>query len=134
MKDNFFADSNIILYLIDDINKEKREKAISLVNQWPCISPQVVFEVINVCLRKYKLDRVTTLSFIQFLLTTTELHEENEEVVKSALDLFSRYSLQPYDAKIIATALHAGCSILYSEDMQNGLVIDDRLTISNPFL
>lgn len=134
MKDNFFADSNIILYLIDDTNKEKREIALSLVNQFPGISPQVVFEVINVCLRKYKLDKATTLSFIDFLLTTTVLQIENKDVVQSALRLYNKYSLQPFDSKIAATALHAGCSILYSEDMQNGLVIDDRLKIVNPFV
>ncbi len=43
-------------------------------------------------------------------------------------------NLQVFDSKIIAAALVAGCSILYSEDMQNGLVIDNRLTIVNPFL
>jgi predicted nucleic acid-binding protein len=134
MKDKFFVDSNIVLYLIDDINKEKREIALSIVNQFPILSPQVIFETINVCLRKYKIDKATTLSFINFLLTTTILQSENEEVVKSALLLYNKYSLQPFDSKIIASALAAGCSVLYSEDMQNGLVIDDRLTIVNPFL
>lgn len=93
MRDNVFADSIVILYLIDDINKEKREKSISLVNQFPNISPQVVFEVINVCLRKYKLDKPTTISFINFLLTTTLLQSENEEVVNSAILLYDKYSL-----------------------------------------
>lgn len=77
MKDNFFVDSNIVLYLIDDINKSKREIALPLVNRFPSLSPQVIFETINVCLRKYKLDKATTLSFITFLLTTTILESEN---------------------------------------------------------
>ena len=134
MKDSFFVDSNVILYLVDDINKEKREKSILLVTLFPSISPQVVFEVINVCLRKYKLDKFTTISFIHSLLSTTILQNENEEVVNSALVLYDKYSLQPYDAKIVASALSAGCKILYSEDMHNGLIIENRLTIINPFL
>ena len=132
MKDEIFVDSNIVLYLIDDINKQKRETALSIVNGFPSISPQVVFETINVCLRKYKMDN--TLSFISFLLTTTVLQIENEAVVKSALLLYDIYSLQPFDSKIIASALEAGSTTLYSEDMQNGLVIDGRLTIVNPFV
>ncbi len=134
MKDKIFADSNIVLYLIDDINKNKREKSLSLITQFPTISPQVVFETLNVCLKKYKLDKATTLSFIHSLLTTTELHKEDDEVVNSALFLYNKYLLQPFDAKIVASALDAGCNILYSEDMHNGLVIENRLTIVNPFL
>jgi len=38
-----------------------------------------------------------------------------------------------YDALIVASALEAGCTTLVSEDMQDGRVIDGRLTIRNPF-
>jgi predicted nucleic acid-binding protein len=34
----------------------------------------------------------------------------------------------------VAAALDAGCSTLYSEDMQHGQVVDGRLTIFNPLL
>jgi len=37
------------------------------------------------------------------------------------------------DSLIVAAALDAGCTLLYSEDMQHGHKIDDRLTIINPF-
>jgi predicted nucleic acid-binding protein len=43
------------------------------------------------------------------------------------------YSLQFYDALIIATALEHGCHTLITEDMQHGLVVEERLTINNPF-
>lgn len=51
-----------------------------------------------------------------------------------ALDIKSRYKLQYYDSLIIATALENVCDILYSEDMQHGLVVDNQLKIINPFL
>ena len=44
-----------------------------------------------------------------------------------------RYGMAVYDAMIVASALLAGCETLYSEDMQNGLVIDRQLRIRNPF-
>ncbi|WP_252263399.1 hypothetical protein [Paracidobacterium acidisoli] len=40
---------------------------------------------------------------------------------------------QIYDALVIAAALEAGCTTLYSEDMQDGQKIDG-LTIRNPFV
>ncbi|WP_200943278.1 MULTISPECIES: hypothetical protein [unclassified Rhizobium] len=44
-----------------------------------------------------------------------------------------RFNLSIYDALMIAAALQADCHEIFSEDMQHGLVIDGRLTISNPF-
>ena len=50
-----------------------------------------------------------------------------------AIEIKERYQLQFYDSLILATALENGCNIVYSEDMQNGQVIDNQLTIVNPF-
>jgi len=44
-----------------------------------------------------------------------------------------RYHLSHWDALIIASAIHAGCDTVYSEDMQHGQVFDGRLTVVNPF-
>jgi predicted nucleic acid-binding protein len=35
---------------------------------------------------------------------------------------------------VIAAALQAGCATLYSEDLQDGQIIDHKLTIRNPFI
>jgi predicted nucleic acid-binding protein len=43
-----------------------------------------------------------------------------------------RYKLGIFDGNIVAAAVLAGCTTLYSEDMRNGLLIDG-LTIRNPF-
>jgi predicted nucleic acid-binding protein len=134
MKDKIFIDSNIALYLIDNINKSKREIALAAIANIPSISPQVVFECLNVCLKKYKLDKTTSLDFVDFLIKSSFIQAETEDVVRTALLLYKKYSLQPFDSKIIASALLADCSILYSEDMQHGLIIENKLTIINPFL
>jgi predicted nucleic acid-binding protein len=42
-------------------------------------------------------------------------------------------SFHIYDALIVASALEAECTTLYSEDLQDGQVIDGPLTIRNPF-
>lgn len=43
------------------------------------------------------------------------------------------YVFSYWDSLVISSALESGCSILYSEDMQNGQVINKKLTIKNPF-
>jgi predicted nucleic acid-binding protein len=132
-KDNFFIDSNILLYLTDDTSP-KNAKAKELIATKPVVSVQIIFECLNVCLKKLKLSKETSINFALYLFRTCEVVGEKKETGIFAIELFSRFSLQGYDAKIIATALDANCSILYSEDMQNGLVIDNRLQIVNPFL
>jgi predicted nucleic acid-binding protein len=134
MKDRFFIDSNIALYVLD-INESKKKKiASALIDKLPFISPQVVFECLNVSLKKQKLEKRKALNFVNKLIAASFILPETESIVRNALLMYSKYNLQPYDSKIVASALDGGCSILYSEDMHNGLVIEDHLTIINPFL
>jgi predicted nucleic acid-binding protein len=51
----------------------------------------------------------------------------------AALGIASRTGYQFYDALIIASALESGCTTLFSEDLQDGQVVEGRLTICNPF-
>ncbi len=56
----------------------------------------------------------------------SELHTE-------AVRIAERYGYGIFDSLVIAAALRAKCDILFSEDMQDGIVIDKRLRIVNPF-
>jgi predicted nucleic acid-binding protein len=49
------------------------------------------------------------------------------------VDLSRRHSFNIYDSLILAAAMQAGCTTLYTEDMQHGQTIG-KLTIVNPFL
>lgn len=129
----FFVDSNILLYLTDDTSS-KNLRAKELISTNPLISVQFIFECLNGCLKKLKFNKETSVNFAKYLFKTCTVVGEKKDTGIFAIELFSRFSLQSYDAKIVATAIDAGCSILYSEDMQNGLVIDERLTVVNPFL
>jgi predicted nucleic acid-binding protein len=70
------------------------------------------------------------LSLVRSLLPvqpfTIDFHE-------TGLVLAERYGLSIYDAMIAASALHADCDTLWSEDMQDGMALDDRIGIVNPF-
>jgi predicted nucleic acid-binding protein len=50
-----------------------------------------------------------------------------------ALDLVRRYGYSIYDSLLVASALIAGCTRLYSEDFQHGQLIERRLRIVDPF-
>ena len=52
----------------------------------------------------------------------------------TGLALAERYGLSIYDAMIAAAARLAACDILWSEDMQHGMLLDGELRIINPFL
>ena len=56
----------------------------------------------------------------------------SQGLYERALDIHVRYRFSFYDALIIASALAAGCTRLYSEDLQHGQQIEG-LTITNPF-
>jgi predicted nucleic acid-binding protein len=51
----------------------------------------------------------------------------------AGLALAERYGLSVYDAMIAASALDAGCDTLWSEGLQDGMVMDGKLRIVNPF-
>jgi len=50
-----------------------------------------------------------------------------------ASHLSEKYNLSYYDSLIVSSALLGHANILYSEDIQDGLIIMDTLTIKNPF-
>ena len=53
---------------------------------------------------------------------------------QTALGIAGRLGYRFYEGLIIASALEAGCATLCSEDLQDGRVIEGRLTVRNPFL
>ncbi|MBL0923758.1 MAG: PIN domain-containing protein [Sphingomonadaceae bacterium] len=131
MPDNFI-DTNVLVYLLSN-DREKADRAESLLRAGGVISVQVLNELANVSRRKFGLawDEVAMLlADIRALLQVDPLdiaaHEEGIRIAQ-------RYNLSVYDGMIVGAALAAGCDILWSEDMQNGLVVDERLVIRNPF-
>ena len=126
-----FADTNVVLYLLDDGPKADRAEAI--LAQGPRISVQVLNETLVNCRRKAGLSWEETATFlggIRSLCPVEDLTSQTHDVGRA---LAERYGLSIHDAMIVASALMAGCTTLWSEDMQNGLLIEGQLRIVNPF-
>ena len=90
-------------------------------------------EITSVLLRKYKMHASTVQSVIQELNQVLPIVTFDVRTQIKAVEIKERYKLQYYDALILATAIENSCTLLYSEDMQHKQVIEDRLTIINPF-
>ncbi|MDQ1339747.1 MAG: hypothetical protein QG567_901 [Campylobacterota bacterium] len=136
MLDRIFLDTNVILYSYseDDIYKQNISQEIlgnNIFNTF--ISKQVVNEIINILLKKIKLSSEKVENVILELDSEFEIFDFTLATQIKAIRLKKDYNLQFYDALIIATALENNCTILYSEDMQDGLVVENKLTIINPF-
>ncbi|SDZ87697.1 PIN domain-containing protein [Rubrimonas cliftonensis] len=126
-----FADTNVVLYLLDDGPKADRAEAI--LGQGPRISVQVLNEALVNCRRKAGLSWEETGAFlagVRALCAVEDLTPRTHDVGRA---LAERYGLSVYDAMIVAAALLAGCATLWSEDMQDGLLVEGRLRIANPF-
>jgi len=129
-----FCDTNILIYAYSSTEKLKAEIANEvLFRQTVVISTQVINEFINVGLKKLKLTENQLKDAIVELNSAFYVSSFSLNTQQLALEIKSRYKLQFFDSLIIATALENSCELLLSEDMQHGLVIDERLTIVNPF-
>jgi len=126
-----FADTNIMLYLLD--NGPKADRAEAILGQGPRISVQVLNEAAVNCHRKAGLDWEETAAFlagIRALCPVEDLTLQTHEVGRA---LAERYNFAIYDAMIVASALIAGCTTLWTEDMHDGLLVEGQLRLANPF-
>lgn len=126
-----FADTNVILYLLDD--GPKADRAESILRRGPRISVHVLNETLVNCRRKAGMNWSEANSFLEGIQTICAVEVLTMQTHRVGRALAERYGFSIYDAMIVASALIAGCTTLWSEDMQNGLLVEDQLRILNPF-
>jgi predicted nucleic acid-binding protein len=126
-----FFDTNVLFYLLS-ADAAKAQRTEQLVTAGGVLSVQVLNEFAAVAARKLTMriaEIRVVLSTVRAFCAVKPLDVATHEL---GLDLAERYRYSIYDAMIVAAALRAGCSTLYSEDLRHGQKID-RLTILNPF-
>jgi predicted nucleic acid-binding protein len=127
-----FLDTNVLIYLAsNDPRKARRVEA--LLESECTISVQVLNEIANVARRKMKLDWHETHDFLGLVRGLATVEPVGVDTHDEGLRIAARHKLSIYDGMIVGAALLANCETLWSEDMQDGLRIDDRVTIRNPF-
>jgi predicted nucleic acid-binding protein len=128
--DSFF-DTNVLLYLLSK-DAAKADRAEALLATGGIVSVQVLNEFASVATRKLAMtipEIREILSTIRAVCVVRSLDIETHEL---GLEMAERYGFSIYDGLIVAAAVRAGSAILYTEDLQQGQVID-QVTIQNPF-
>ena len=133
MKDKSFFDTNILIYLFsDEAFKHKKARNLFALIDNKIISTQVLNEFANVCYKK-KLVNSDISAYINKLSLNFQVSLIYKTTIHDAIKIKEKYRYSYYDSVIIASALQNNCSILYSEDMQHNQLIENKLTIINPF-
>jgi predicted nucleic acid-binding protein len=138
-----FIDTNIWLYGLtrsqDGEGGDKRQITLDLLSQLTketviIVSAQVINEFHWNMTKKFsQQDKVALELVTANIEPITIITDLGYSIYRKAFELRSKYSLSFWDSLITASALDASCETLYTEDMQDGQVIENRLEIVNPF-
>jgi predicted nucleic acid-binding protein len=138
MVDKIFVDTNIWVYLFLRDNDEKYKIIEEFLlendsNYIFMISYQIINEVSNTLLR-YKYSESEIRIYIECLFRVCTIQDFTKEIILMASSLREKYSISFWDSILVGSALFSGCSILVSEDMQNGMIVEKKLVIKNILL
>ena len=135
MKDKVFIDSNIIIYAYTNDEPDKKSIALNILNNRTYVlSVQVIREVTNTLIHKFKIAESTVMEQAQNIINFSEVLNESTDLIIDAIAVKTKYNYGFYDCLIIAAALKSKANILYTEDMQHNQVINKTLKIVNPFI
>jgi predicted nucleic acid-binding protein len=127
-----FLDTNVLLYLLS-ADSGKADIAEELLRKGGIISVQVLSEFTSVCTRKLKMSYGEIREILLTINMVLDVRDLTPVIHEAALDIAERYDYSFYDSMIMAAAINAGCSLVYTEDLQSGQHIQDSLLIVNPF-
>ena len=128
-----FFDTSILLYLLSP-DTRKADRVETLLGAGGAISVQVLNEFAAVARRKSDLSWPEVREVLSAVRAACVTHPVTEKIHDVGVEVAERYGFSLYDSIIVAAAQGAGCTTLFSEDLQHRQVIDGRLTVRNPFL
>ena len=139
--EGYFLDSNIWLYALlkkrQPSSEDLRKAQVStrLIDaSGVVVSVQVINEVSANLIKKASFDEFQIRSLIQSFYNGCQVITADQTLLTLASEIRGSYSISFWDGLIVAAALTANVTTLYSEDMQDSLKVFDQLTITNPFL
>jgi predicted nucleic acid-binding protein len=127
-----FLDTNVLVYAFSTDPRSAR--AEELLSRRCSVGVQGLNEFANIARRKLGMswaevnDALAAIRILCAAVIPLDL-----ETHSAGIRLGERYGLSVFDGLMLAAALRGGCTTFWSEDMQDGLMIDERLDISNPF-
>jgi len=140
MSAEFFLDTNVIVYAFDAASPEKSSIAYRLIQRAlnsgsGVVSTQVVDEFLNLATRKFEapMKAADAREFLVRVLNPLCKVYPDLEYFENGLEIMTETGYSLYDSLVLAGAFRAGCSTLYSEDLQHGQVVRG-VRIENPFV
>lgn len=132
-----FLDTNLLIYAWDNTEQSKKNLIIPFLNyikenSFPVISTQTLGEFFNVAVKKIGLTKEQGYVICEEYSKLFPVYEISTENVLHAMKISKETQYSYWDSLIIAMAIDTGCSVLYSEDLNNGQEIEG-LKIVNPF-
>jgi predicted nucleic acid-binding protein len=134
-----FLDTNVLVYCFDSSAPKKQQRARELVEDAlrdgsAVISTQVVQEFLNLATRRFACSFTgdDLRAYFDSVLAPLCSVYPDAALFRLALEVRDETGYSFYDSLIVAGALRAVCTRLYSEDLQDGREIRG-LRIENPF-
>jgi len=131
-----FFDTDVLIYADDKADPAKQRRALDLVAEHRrartgVVSLQVLQEYFVTVTRKLRVDASVARRKVE-LLAEFDVATPDVADILAAIDLHRLHGFSFWDALILRAAKQAGCSVLFSEDMQDTREIDG-VQIVNPF-
>ena len=132
-----FFDTNVLVYADDKAAPAKQRRALELVAEhWRAgtgvLSSQVLQEYFVTVTRELRVQAKIARRKVE-LLAEFDLVVPDLDDILAAIDLHRLHGFSFWDALVLRAAKESACSMLYSEDLQPGRVIDG-VQIVNPFV
>ncbi|MEI6680925.1 MAG: PIN domain-containing protein [Mariniphaga sp.] len=134
MSDKITLDSNILIYAFANNNDFRKSIAIDIIAKCNIISLQAVNETSYILLKKFKLPKERLEQVIQYMKDQFIISSLTTNILDQTITLHKKYNFSFWDSMMIAAALENHCSIIYTEDLSHGQLIENRLQIVNPFI
>ncbi|MBI4686057.1 MAG: PIN domain-containing protein [Nitrospirae bacterium] len=138
-EDKIFLDTNVIVYAYDAFAGKNHETAMKIMEGlWRSglgiVSTQVLqeFFVVVTSKRNNLLDTRTAKEIVSDLLKWNIIVNDGNSIL-DAIEIQQKHKYSFWDSMIIESAIRGGASILLSEDLSDGQIIEG-LKIKNPFL
>lgn len=136
MTEKIFIDTNILVYAFLKNDRVRHDTVVKLMSEIigaeVFVSIQVVSEI-YASLSKNGVEHESITKYLSEIEEKMNIQPICFDTIKKCLSLKKKYSYSYWDSLILASAIESECSFVYSEDMQHRQVIEQTLTIINPF-
>ena len=131
-----FLDTNVLLYTLDENDRQKQARARKIVRRAteqdnPVISTQILQEFYVACTSKLGIEALLAKSIVHSFENMEVVHIDTQ-LIGEAIDVSILNRIFFWDALVIAAAESAKCATLFSEDLNPGQIIRG-VRIENPF-